>query len=150
MSQTEIIATARSKLVQKVLGEEASHIALRVGRFVIHSNIRGLHIEPLSHFLVNNKIADRISIKADKVLLEKLLDERWGSCYDYGAFLFMGLSFLARRYLRLPLPKRNLWQTSGMYLCTGWVSKYYFGRELEMLTPLGLVNLVRECKAADR
>jgi hypothetical protein len=64
----------------------------------------------------------------------KKYDKSW---YDMGAGFFIGLSFLARRYLKIPLPKVNLWQSSGMFICTEWATES-IGEVDSMITPYGL------------
>jgi len=67
------------------------------------------------------------------------VDSYEGSMYDYGAFLYIGLKCL------LPfLPKINLWQTTGMFLCTEWVQEV-LGREIDsMITPYKLYELLSQ------
>lgn len=65
-------------------------------------------------------------------------EKEW-SWYDIGALLFIGLSLLARRFLKIPLPKSNLWNTSGAFICTEWVEKalkdWNYQDDISMYTP---------------
>lgn len=59
--------------------------------------------------------------------------------YDFGA-----LFYLALRVLFPWLPKKNLWQTSGMFLCTEWVTEVLEGEEDSMITPYKLFLRLKE------
>ena len=56
-----------------------------------------------------------------------------GHPYDFGA-----LFYLAARRVCPWLPKKNLWQCSGMFLCTEWVTRYLDGAEDSMKTTVDL------------
>jgi hypothetical protein len=75
-----------------------------------------------------------------------MLEKYEFSVYDLPAMLFLGLSLLVRRYLKLPLPKSNLWQSTGMFLCTEWVSVFLSQEENSMLTPWKLREKLLESK----
>ncbi len=63
--------------------------------------------------------------------------------YDYGAFFFLGFCLLARKYLKIPLPKSNLWEHSGMFLCVGWLSEVAINKEDDMITPCKLYEKLK-------
>lgn len=122
--------------------EDISHIAILITlagkKFVIHSNLLGVHIETYESFIKHSKIIYTLekknSSKDTRKILNLLAEYEWSS-YDFGAVIFLGISLLLRRYLKIPLPKSNLWQSTGMFMCVEWVSKYIDLKEESMLTP---------------
>jgi hypothetical protein len=133
-----------SKSIQAVTKEPISHCAIEfpeVG-LVLHSDLLGLRLVSREKFDTTHKVL--FSLESPEPVMffhpkvKELLRKFEGQPYDCGAFLFFGLSLLARRYLRIPLPKSNLWQTTGMFLCVGWCSQLIFGVEDDMITPYGL------------
>lgn len=146
MSQVSVLFTSRvnswaTHLIMWATGEPFSHVAIRYGDFVVHSTFKGgLNVESYYHFIKNNSIYDEIEVSGDANTLLQLLGEHEKSTYDIGAFFFLGLSLLARKYLKIPLPKSNLWQATGMFLCSGWVTKYLNQKENDMATPGDIYN----------
>lgn len=131
-----------SKIIRDVLEEPISHVALQFGNFVVHSNLIGLHIEWAPNFIKHSEIVHTMAPIEDNLSellkLDNLLSKYEFSFYDFGALLFMGVSFTLRKYLKVPLPKSNLWQSTGMFLCTEWVTKYLHDKENSMITPYQL------------
>ena len=126
-----------SRLICSVLGEPVSHVALLYSEFVIHSNASGLHIETCSTFEKTNEIVYKVRVKGTPSHLFDLLAKYERSAYDVGALLWLGVSFGLRR-IGIALPKVNLWQTTGMFLCTEWATKFLCGEEDSLITPYGL------------
>lgn len=134
-----------SSAICGVTGEPVSHVALEFPELgiVVHSNLLGVNIEWSSFFRKNCSVVYELSARksdmtSDKAKLGTMLDKYEGSWYDFGALLFMGLILCTRNYLKLPLPKSNLWQTSGMFECTEWVTEYISAEEDSMITPYKL------------
>lgn len=126
-----------SKLICKVTGELTSHVAVQIGEFVIHSNFRGLHIETLSYFITHSTILKTIEVP-DRYIkkAEDIYDKNAFHSYDFIAFIALGL-----KSLKIPLPKINLWNISGMFICTEFVSEVLMEKEL-LLTPEQLYQKV--------
>lgn len=152
----DIIFTRNNTIVSKSIiyltKEPVSHVALDFGWIIVHSNFRGVHLDYYQNFYRNSEVVFRLKrtttdlfsgIK-DKAKVGKLLKDKQFSLYDFGAMLFLAAALTARRYLNIPLPKSNLWQTTGMYLCTEWVSKFLDGKENSMITPYQLYKKLRE------
>lgn len=135
-----------SNEICKMTGEDVSHCVLQVGYFIIHSNLLGLHIDWAPNFLRKNTVKYVLEKESDsdKSRLDKLLEEYEHKMYDVGALMFLWLTFVLRAKLSLPLPKSNLWQTTGMFLCTEWISKYADGKEDSMITPYKLYLRLKE------
>ncbi len=143
-----LLFTTSDKLLAKVIrwatGEKCSHVAILVrdiyfGDYVIHSNWKGVTIEPFSSFLKENRIIHQLRIpntwdNAEKIA--NLREGKYGSCYDFGALLFFGIVLFCRRLLGLrKWPKQNLWQSTGMYLCTELVTEFIDKKEDSLITP---------------
>jgi len=127
--------TIGSNLIRWVTDEPVSHVALRIGQSVYHSKFgRGITREPLEKFREKNVVVYRVTIY--NAYFSGI--ERYTGGYDYLALLFLGL-----RYLLPFLPKVNLWQVTGMYLCTEYITKLINKEEDSMITPYQLYNELR-------
>lgn len=128
-----------SKLIRAITKEEVSHCAiLLTNGYVVHSAINGSVITNLSDFRKSNTIVLNVPIPAN---LPITVDFARSKRYDWKAFLYLGLRLVLRK-IGIRLPKKNLWQTNGMYLCTELVSKVVLNIETE-LTPMGLYYKLR-------
>lgn len=136
-----------SKWIRSATREPVSHCALQFGHFVVHSNLAGIHLEWSANFRRANAVVlqlTRVEAKDEDDLtnLGKLLETVEFSFYDVGALFFIALSLLLRK-LGLPLPKSNLWQSAGMYLCTEWVGRFIDSADYSMITPLQLYEKLK-------
>lgn len=133
-----------SRAIQHVLDEPVSHVAIISGDAVVHSNLLGVHVTDLARFHKHATVLFRVNVPENHQKLLSALAKADRSMYDFGALLFLALAFLARRYLHIPLPKMNLWQATGMYLCTELVTEVIDGEANSLITPYGLFKrLVR-------
>jgi hypothetical protein len=140
-----------SRVIRWATGECCSHVAILVseehwGLSVVHANWKGVHVEPLNTFLDENKIIHSVDIPENIGNLRRLqgiLRKRQGSMYDLGALLFVGIALFCRKALGLrKWPKQNLWQVTGMYMCTEFVTEYLYGSADAMITPHGLYERI--------
>lgn len=139
-----------SKAIIGVTKEPVSHCALLfefgLVEFVIHADLYGTHIVLADNFRQHCDIIKEVVLTQptllqelkDKSKLIKLLTKHEFSLYDFGALIFVALALLARRFLKIPLPKSNLWQSTGMDLCTEWIQRYVDGKIDSMITPYQL------------
>lgn len=127
--------TPGSWLIRRVTGEDVSHCAACVGKTVIHSTFEGLKIVSLEEFRALNEIVYSVHLPFTPIRV----DLPQSSKYDFGAFFYLGL-----RLLFPFLPKKNLWQMTGMYLCTEFVSYLVSGKERSELTPKQLYHLLKK------
>lgn len=133
-----------SRTIQHVLDEPVSHVAIQCGETVIHSNLLGVHVISTATFHKHATVILRYNTPDQPQKILDALSRVDRSMYDFGALLFLGFAFLARRYLHVPLPKMNLWQATGMYLCTELVTEVIDGEADSLTTPYGLFKrLVR-------
>ena len=124
-----------SRLIRHVTKEPVSHCAVRIGEFVIHSSFSGVEILPYSVFASKYKIIYRIYSITYPLKVYKTLKKYYGHPYDFGALLYLGLrALLPKSWTK----KRNLWQTSGMFLCTEFVTTFIDDKEDSMITPYQL------------
>ena len=130
-----------SKSIRTLTQEPVSHVVLEVGSFIVHSNFRGVHIEWANNFKKKSTVVYSVEIERtplDDIRLNDLLEKYEFSMYDFGGMLFMGVALWARANLRIPLSKSNLWQSSGMFLCTEWINMYLDIEKDSMITPYKL------------
>lgn len=139
--------TPISKLIKAVTREDVSHCGILIDGYVFHSNFLGLQMEPLSKFKRHSRIIYRVQVTPVPDMMEKL--HSLYTCrnfvlYDFGAILFLATALSLRNYLRIPLPKSNLWASTGMYLCTELVTDIIYDREDAMLTPYKLYKKLKK------
>jgi hypothetical protein len=121
-----------SRTIRAVTAEPVSHVVIATGEHYIHSNMLGVRADPISGKSIGTPLYT-IDIADDYEKLLSLFVKRSRSSYDFGAILYLAL----RRVFRF-LPKKNLWQCSGMYLCTEWVTEFVDGEADSMITPYKL------------
>ena len=123
-----------SKLIRDITKEPVSHTAIRVGEFVIHSNFRGVNIEPYTRFSASNKIAYSVDMVADPNKIRNTLDKYWKKWYDVPALFYIGLRYLFPKLM----PKANLWNSSDMFICTEFVTQVVDAKADSLITPYQL------------
>lgn len=122
-----------SRMIRHVTGEPVSHCAISCGGWIVHANLLGVHVELPQTFTKHSEVVYSIELPYDQDKLMVTLSKYDQRPYDFGALLYLGLRFL------LPfLPVKNLWQTTGMFLCTEWVTEFLFGGEDHTITPYHL------------
>lgn len=120
-----------SYLIRKVLKEPVSHCAILTEDTVVHSTItKGIVAEPLKDFLKCNQILYVVDLPGQDFKMTK------GS-YDYGALSYLVIKYLLEM-IHIKLPKKNLWQATGMYLCTEYITEVIDMKEHSLITPYKL------------
>lgn len=133
-----------SKIIRWVTGEDISHCALESGNYVLHSSFSGTIIEYKTDFYERNQVLYEINMPEIATINFK---ERRG--YDFGAILYLGLK-LALAKVGIKLPKKNLWQTTGMYLCTEFITEVLDEKENSMITPYKLYLKLKESQETQK
>lgn len=123
-----------SKIIRKVTHEDVSHCAIEAYGFVVHSNHRGVNIETISSFKKINEVVDTVEVGKGNAKLLKSLSQSHRRGYDVPGLIYLGLKLILGK-LGISLPKKNLWQTTGMYLCTEFVTHVITGEENSEMTP---------------
>lgn len=119
-----------SSLIRWVTGDDCSHCVLYQDGEVIHSSFKGVVRQPVREFLKTNKVLHAVGVKGLDIDLKVLEEKYKDSGYDYGA-----LFYLALRAAFPLVPKVNLWQTSGMFLCTEFLTHVIKEEEDSLITP---------------
>ena len=133
-----------SRTICDVLDEPVSHVAVLCGDTVFHSNLLGARLETERDFMKSHSVVARYTVPDAAQRILDVAARRRRAAYDFGALLFLGVTFAVRRYLKIPMPRQNLWQTTGMFICTELVTEVIDGSEDSLCTPYGLLRrLVR-------
>lgn len=139
-----------SHLIRWATGEDCSHVAIGYRSisgdpWVFHSNWKGSHCDSLEDFEKENTIVHSVAVETTEDKLFQFIEKERSHMYDLGALLFCGLVLLARRILcRIGFtlahswPKVNLWQSTGMYMCTELVTRFVYNRVDSLITPYKL------------
>lgn len=125
----ELLFTTSDKTFSKIacwaMNTDCSHFAINLDNGIIfHSNHLGVHIEPYSIFMANNKVVHSLKFKTplrmsqEERLYQKLISLDYGKRYDFGGMLFLGLNFIAKKIFSLHLSKKNLWTDKDYLFCT--------------------------------
>lgn len=112
-----------SRLIRWAYKEPVSHFAICFDeKVVMHSNLKGVHIEWLETFKKHSEIVLQIKIKDSDLLLEERVyqlaikhDQR---SYDIKALAYMCYRVGLNLSFGIPIPKRNKWGDSNSDLCT--------------------------------
>ncbi len=122
-----------SHIIRGVTKESLSHVGIHINDVVIDSTIlHGVRLQPYTEFISNKTKVISIPWDISGVHLWNL-NCKVGQSYDKLGLLYLGL-----RYVIPALPKKNLWQTTGMFLCTEFVTDILEGKEDSMITPYKL------------
>jgi hypothetical protein len=122
-----------SWLIRRITGEPVSHVALYCNGWIIHSTGRGVTVELPQTFERHSEVVYSVEVSLDWNRVLSALSRYGHARYDFGGLLYLGM-----RYLIPFLPRKNLWQTSGMFLCTEWVTEVLDGKPDSMISPYGL------------
>lgn len=122
-----------SRIIRYLTAEPVSHCAIRFEELVIHCNLLGVQIAPYREFAEKCEIIYSVEAHKELYLVFDLAYKYWEAKYDLGGLLYLGL-----RCLCPWLPKANLWQNTGMFLCTEFITEFLEGEEDHMTTPYQL------------
>jgi len=139
-NQSRILFTAGNSLLSKAIRartqEPVSHVALECNGWVVHSNLLGVRVDKLSDFEKHCRVVYSIPVEMTAETILTKYREHQDASYDFGALLYMFLK-LTPGITKL-LPERNLWRSTGAFLCTEWVTHVIYGKELSSITPYQL------------
>lgn len=131
-----------SWLIRKITGEDCSHCAIQLGEKVIHCNFTGVHMVPYKEFIKSNQVKHSMFFAG--TMVENLSASGLFARYKSRKYDFLALFYLGMRYLFPFWPKANLWQTTGLFLCTEFVTEVLDGQENSMLTPHQLYEKLKQ------
>lgn len=133
-----------SKVILEVTGQPVSHCAFLYKGTVYHSNFRGVSQMSLEEFESENKIVIALSPTSEEIneyMVEHLINDfnkLKGSYYDIPGLIYLGIQLACKKYLGITLSKKNLWQISGMFVCTEFLSNVIFDTIDSTITPYDL------------
>lgn len=109
--------TFTSRIIRAVTGEPVSHVALvnpSLGQVLHAMPGTGTTVMSVPKFRAENSTIAAISFPAlEEEIFARAVQKYLGRPYDWAA-----ISYLAVRRVCPWLPKKNLWQCSGMAICT--------------------------------
>ena len=82
-------------------------------------------------FLSENEVVFDLSHEVPIDQLAGIVIKYGARFYDVLGFLYLGLRLL----FPWLLPKKNLWQVTGMFMCTEFLTEFTHGQELSLITP---------------
>lgn len=136
-----------SKMITWFTGEPVSHAALAIClcdvELVFHSNLLGVSITTMSHFKKKYAILAETAPINLPITFEDI-SKKESSWYDIMALLWLGSRFALKKFFRIPIPKANLWQVTGMFTCTELVTQIINNEENSLITPFGLLLELRK------
>lgn len=128
-----------SGLIQRLTRESVSHCAIGVGDWVLHATFTGVQWARRAEFEAHSVVVRAVEVPDNWArLIQAAAEHANRTRYDFRGLAYLGLRYTLRELFGWRLPKRNLWQTTGMFMCTEWVSGYLTGSEDSLITPGGL------------
>lgn len=138
-----------AELIREATGEDCSHCAIRWDNLVVHSNWKGVNIVFYPEFLAEYRIVHEVKLEDNEMNRTKLTNaivDKGHSMYDVFALAYLAISFFLRTKCGINLPKSNLWNHTGMYLCTEFVTETLDGKADSMITPYKLYLRMQQQK----
>ena len=135
-----------SRAITYLTEEPVSHVAIELDSVVVHSSLWGPEIVTKENFYSKRHLIHTIDLpqELDAIRVLAHITKYDNRLYDYTGLLYLGLRYFAKKYLKLDLPKVNLWQISGMYTCTEFASELVWGYEDSLITPHKLYLKLKE------
>lgn len=126
-----------STMIMGLTKESVSHVAIELDGYVIHCSLLGTKVVKSWDFRTNCTVVYCIPMeryKLSKVLA--MLHKK--PMYDYLGLLYLGIRYGLKRAFGWSIPKANLWQVSGMSMCTEFVTQIIDEKQDSLITPYGL------------
>jgi hypothetical protein len=145
-SEVSVLFTTSDRLLSKMIrgltNSKISHVAMRHGAYVIHSTTAGPEIVSYQAFCKKARIVAEVPVHYEGTVsqLHETITKYDDRMYDYLGLIYLGIRYVGRKWLGLPLPKANLWQVSGMFTCTEFVTVVLWGRPNSLITPQDLYH----------
>jgi hypothetical protein len=126
-----------SRWIRELTGEDVSHCAILYYDKIIHSSYWGVKKIDYVEFATHNEIVHRVEVPISPVKVLEIYDKYKNKPYDYGALLFLFIRYMALK-CGIKMQYRNLWQDSGCFICSEFVSRAIIGEADSMITPYQL------------
>lgn len=114
-----------SKMIRWVSKEPCSHFAISFDdKFVFHSDLTGAHPTFFNWFMKSHEVVhtmafDHLPLETEDLIWDLVVMKfDKPRPYDWGAFMYFLVSGLAHRLFNKPMPSKNIWADSSLYLCT--------------------------------
>lgn len=142
----QLVFTTSDTFVGKAIcyltGEEMTHVAIYHNKMFLHSALDGVRIDNRKEFTSQRKILATVDVDSSRTL-EEIHEEYGHYRYDYKALLWLGARYFAKKHLKLPFPKVNLWNITGMFTCTEFVTQALDGQADSLITPEQLYRRIK-------
>lgn len=114
-----------SLLIRAITGQDCSHFAFvfnnRAKGVMFESNLLGTHIKfyesSKPHFEIVHELNLDVPVPIEDAIWDVVVEKYDGKRYDIGGALYLGVRILMRRFLKIPLPKQNIWADPNAYFC---------------------------------
>jgi len=131
-----------SEAIRYLTGEPISHVALRCGDTVVHSHFKGVESITWEECQTRYEVVYSLNVRpqpsSPAASLLEVVGKYDKASYDYLGLIWLGARYLCKRYLGWSIPKVNLWQVSGMFTCTEFVTHVVDGEQDSLVTPYQL------------
>lgn len=134
-----------SKWIREITGEPVSHCAIRCGPLVLQSSYNGVQLTSYKDFNNHNEIVYTVPVISTNHQFIQIYRKYRGRSYDYGALFFLAIRYFCAK-IGIKLPYKNLWQDSGCYLCTEFVTSAVLGKADSLITPYQLYLKLKDNK----
>jgi hypothetical protein len=125
-------------MIRSLTGEPVSHVAFQYGDFILHSTLCGPEIRTAGWGRQHYEVLFEVELHSSPERLMSVMDRVDRKGYDFSGLLYLGLRYMMKKYLRMSLPKANLWDCSGMLTCVEFATLVIDSKADPMLTPFGL------------
>jgi hypothetical protein len=126
-----------SSMIMGLTKEPVSHVAIELDGFVIHCSLLGTKVVKSIDFRMHCTVVYCVAM--DRYKLSKVLAMLYKKpMYDYTGLMYLGLRYGLKRVFGWSIPKANLWQVSGMTICTEFVTQIIDEKQDSLITPYRL------------
>lgn len=151
MAKLQIVFTSSDNFVGRAIkyltGEPYTHVALRLGQEVLHSSFKGVECISFDEFKKIRTIEATLFVSpqppSPKPSFDGVEAEYSGKPYDYKALAWLAARYWMKKFFGINLPKVNLWNVSGMYTCTEFVTEALGGEADSLITPYQLYERLK-------
>lgn len=113
-----------SKIIRWMFNEESTHFTATLynDQVIFQSNFFGVDFSSFKAFSLHAKVIHEFDIpmtrEQEDIVFDSLVESMVGNKYDFKALIYFGFRGLLKKFLGIPLPKTNKWQTKDQNLCT--------------------------------
>jgi hypothetical protein len=140
-----------SRAIRYITEEPVSHVALRCGDEVLHSTGKkgGVELTTWAKFCEIYDVQFQTITEGSRKKMHAVAEKHKDASYDYFGLAWLGIRYFFKKFIRINIPKVNLWQLTGMFTCTEFVTKIIDGKEDSLITPYQLYERLNNGKQLD-